>query len=642
MADPKRVDSGGGLNGVAGLLSTLGGQKSTTTNTGDASGLYNVQGALQNQNFDAMLASIFQQAAGQLPGLQSRVTNAVGARSGNNGSLQALLQKTLAQTTIQAQQQIAQQQGQNLAIRGQVAGDIARVTNSPTTKQGLDYGGAIKAIGGLQALSQAPGMLKKGKELFGGLFDDGAAAAPELTSTASGFLGGFEDMAPAISSADSGMDFSGFVGDAADAVSPVVDDISDYFGEFEFADGGLVGRDKPQRREIKHRRMVEFEEEMESGESRAEQIKKMNDEAKKNKSSSKAKNEYDRDSKMVDQATGIRFADGGQVTQKTAGGRRSSAQEFTPDMIIQALAGQGMNSLSAPSKESSSGVAAPGDTQSSNEAAPAAPGYASTIGKVALSAALSPMAGFAALMDAVTSAQSPETAKAKPMQTANTMAQALMSQNPLSIVSALAKLAKSMGTGESTSGGFNSIGQATGVNNSNGYSGLSAAVSGEGAFGLDAASGTGIDLGTALGVANGPQSSLGAGVATDGGESGGLGLSSDGFGGYGFGGEGLGGFGVDAGGAGFGNDGGYGFGGDGDGDGGGGYGRDGDGGGDGGGDGAKNGGSIQGRGTGTSDSIPIKVSDGEYIVSADVVQKLGVNFFDELQKNFHMPVADRG
>lgn len=50
------------------------------------------------------------------------------------------------------------------------------------------------------------------------------------------------------------------------------------------------------------------------------------------------------------------------------------------------------------------------------------------------------------------------------------------------------------------------------------------------------------------------------------------------------------------------------------------------------------GGLISGPGTGTSDSIPMpmaKVSNGEYIVSADVVNRLGVGFFDNLQKAFH-------
>jgi hypothetical protein len=61
-----------------------------------------------------------------------------------------------------------------------------------------------------------------------------------------------------------------------------------------------------------------------------------------------------------------------------------------------------------------------------------------------------------------------------------------------------------------------------------------------------------------------------------------------------------------------------------------------------------NGGQIIGPGTGTSDSVPavvadtgepIKVSNQEYIVPADVVAKLGKEFFDDLLRALHKPVA---
>lgn len=50
------------------------------------------------------------------------------------------------------------------------------------------------------------------------------------------------------------------------------------------------------------------------------------------------------------------------------------------------------------------------------------------------------------------------------------------------------------------------------------------------------------------------------------------------------------------------------------------------------------GGMVQGPGTGTSDSIPTpmaNISNGEYIISADVVQRIGPAFFDGLQAMFH-------
>jgi hypothetical protein len=59
------------------------------------------------------------------------------------------------------------------------------------------------------------------------------------------------------------------------------------------------------------------------------------------------------------------------------------------------------------------------------------------------------------------------------------------------------------------------------------------------------------------------------------------------------------------------------------------------------------GGQVQGPGTGTSDSVPavnksngqpIQLSNGEYVVSADVVRAKGVEFFDKLQAKHHKPV----
>lgn len=63
-------------------------------------------------------------------------------------------------------------------------------------------------------------------------------------------------------------------------------------------------------------------------------------------------------------------------------------------------------------------------------------------------------------------------------------------------------------------------------------------------------------------------------------------------------------------------------------------------------EGHANGGQITGPGTGTSDSIPadgpggsnIKVSNGEFIIPADVVQQLGPHFFDHLISKYHTPV----
>ncbi|HYE70283.1 MAG TPA: hypothetical protein VD932_02040 [Aquabacterium sp.] len=68
------------------------------------------------------------------------------------------------------------------------------------------------------------------------------------------------------------------------------------------------------------------------------------------------------------------------------------------------------------------------------------------------------------------------------------------------------------------------------------------------------------------------------------------------------------------------------------------------------GEGYADGGRIRGPGSGTSDSVPavngdtgqpIRLSNVEYIVSADVVRAKGVEFFDRLQKKHHTPVKHR-
>lgn len=57
--------------------------------------------------------------------------------------------------------------------------------------------------------------------------------------------------------------------------------------------------------------------------------------------------------------------------------------------------------------------------------------------------------------------------------------------------------------------------------------------------------------------------------------------------------------------------------------------------------GYKEGGSIKGPGSGTSDSIPIMASRGEFMMSADVVETLGEDFFQGLQELFHTPVPKK-
>lgn len=53
------------------------------------------------------------------------------------------------------------------------------------------------------------------------------------------------------------------------------------------------------------------------------------------------------------------------------------------------------------------------------------------------------------------------------------------------------------------------------------------------------------------------------------------------------------------------------------------------------------GGSVNGPGTGISDSIPARLSDGEYVIPADVVRAKGIAFFDKMLKQHHMPAEQQ-
>jgi hypothetical protein len=58
-------------------------------------------------------------------------------------------------------------------------------------------------------------------------------------------------------------------------------------------------------------------------------------------------------------------------------------------------------------------------------------------------------------------------------------------------------------------------------------------------------------------------------------------------------------------------------------------------------EGTLRGGIVRGPGTGISDSIPARLSDGEYVIPADVVKRKGVEFFDKLLDKYHMPAAEQ-
>ena len=49
-------------------------------------------------------------------------------------------------------------------------------------------------------------------------------------------------------------------------------------------------------------------------------------------------------------------------------------------------------------------------------------------------------------------------------------------------------------------------------------------------------------------------------------------------------------------------------------------------------------GRISGPGTGTSDSIPAMLSNGEYVIRASSVKKFGAAFFEALNRGFMPPI----
>lgn len=58
--------------------------------------------------------------------------------------------------------------------------------------------------------------------------------------------------------------------------------------------------------------------------------------------------------------------------------------------------------------------------------------------------------------------------------------------------------------------------------------------------------------------------------------------------------------------------------------------------------GLKDGGHVRGPGTGTSDSIPAMLSDGEFVLPADTVRKVGVRRLQDLLDKTHKPVKAKG
>lgn len=158
------ASTGSGLGGVTEILKLLGGNSSTSTsNAGDTTELQKIiaESGTNPEAENALLTAIFQNAAGQIPGLQTAFSNALGARGGNNSAVTAALSRLLQQTTTSAQQQIMAQRQQAMQTRANAATAIAQATKGTTTKQkgGTNLGQAGMIIGGLQLFSKLRGMM---------------------------------------------------------------------------------------------------------------------------------------------------------------------------------------------------------------------------------------------------------------------------------------------------------------------------------------------------------------------------------------------------------------------------------------------------------------------------------------------------
>lgn len=667
MADPRRVQAtGGGLQAVADMLNLFGGQKTTQRTTADTSAIQRMLGELQGQDFSGVADAMFQRAAGQIPGLQARYANAVGARTGDNTAVQGALNKVMQDTTLAATDRVLQAQQQNQRLQADLAGALAQATRQQTTQQRTDLGKGAKGLGGLQLLGKT------------GIFDDdnlGRARTglmdlftreqgPQLLNTVGPFAQegatAVTSAAPAMfeSVADTGFGDTGWTGllsglantgsSIGNWFSSGLDTVRSWFG---YADGGLVGRDGvPMYRDGGHVRRPEMRKgtiprveldlaASEAGMSRAEFLKKLNEQekAKKDKSdgSEKTRKDYDRTSKMVDQKTGIRFADGGMVALRAGGGRRSSAPMFTPDdpastpalLLQQGLMAPppapmlpAVPTVQAPVEQEFESIGGEEGVSMGNPSgftalAPQALGQVGqgVLGMVA--PAVNPALGLALAMLGVSKSPAQATKGLMGVGMTEASISNSLSKSPDPIASLMMALPHLTITEQQAV----TPGQAMGLGSDAMAAAANAVASVTGMDPMDALMSVTDAFGTASGTASVASDADAVAVGDEG---------TVGFGDMGFG--------------------------DGGGDGGGGGGGSAGPGGPGGaspssgpGDGSdgtggtawKHGGEVSGPGTGTSDSIHARLSDGEYVIPADVVDRLGVGFFDALRANLHTPVA---
>lgn len=527
MATPQ-VSAGNGVN-LIDLANLFGGQKTSTTGSANTSLISALAPQVMNPaDPAALIASLFQQAQGQMPALAAARSNAVGGRTGRNSGIVSASDKLLQDTVLKAQQQIMQQEQTRQQIAASLATGLAGATRGQTTQQGTNLGRATGVLGLLSAGSKladtrigrkAGDMVSQGfnslqTSLIGpdtsipadnfvmesaGNIDPNTYGLDALTQDLSSF-GTFGDIGSVVSNA----------GSTADAGSALFDSggMSDYVDEFAsligLADGGLIGRD-----DIAQRKAMQ---------------------------SYKPKG----------------YADGGKVTGQPMGGRASSVPSYQAP-TVQRSSARNMSPLQA-----SGGASPVGMGSSVTDGATGDPSAAVASG---------PNNGGLTLSNALS------------------LALAVATQNPISLAMALNTLVNNVDAANNA---------AAGVTDAATVNGMSVVNSDGSIASVPVGAPSSTPAADAIAAANAAADS-------------GAGDGSGGVGAPGTGDSATGGNGGDAAGDGA--------------------------------AGAADGGKINGPGTGISDSIPIKVSKNEYVMPADVVEKLGVAFFDNLRANFHVPAA---
>lgn len=183
---PRVSTPSSGVGDIAEVLKLIAGENSTSTQTGDTGPLSAIISELAGNNSaqqTAVLQSIFQQAAGKIPGIMGNTYNATGSRAAP-GQLPPQLQDLMAQVTLAAQQQLAAQSLQNSGQRIQAAQTIAGANRSAVTKEAS---GAQKVLQDITKLAGANGAIKS---LTGGKFDPFDKLKSGVEQVAGMFSGG--------------------------------------------------------------------------------------------------------------------------------------------------------------------------------------------------------------------------------------------------------------------------------------------------------------------------------------------------------------------------------------------------------------------------------------------------------------------